>query len=112
MAAAAQKSMAAASSSDAAGSLASLLKTPLLNPALLTINPSLYAVQLAQLQAALAQSAGLQQLVAAASLPKKEDEGDSSSSAAAAASRKRKLEEEQVLNLTNKRTPPATVASP
>ena len=90
--------------SSESATLANLLKNPLLNPALLSINPSLYAVQLAQLQAALAQSAGLQQLVAAA-MPKKEEADTTPAGAAAAvaaaATRKRKLEEEQVLNLTS-----------
>ncbi len=103
---------AAAATPDPAG-LVNLLKSPLLNPALLTINPQLYAMQLAQLQAALAQSAGLQQLVAAAAMPKKEEDESSPQQ------RKRKLDEEHdlqqqqaVLNLTNSASKRSPVPSP
>ena len=75
--------------------LANLLKNPLLNPALLSLNPSLYAVQLAQLQAALAaQTAGLQQ----PQQPKPEAETNL---------RKRKLEDESAINLSSSRLTPS-----
>ena len=51
-----------------------LKNNALLNPALLSINPSLYAVQLAQLQAAqLLSQGGLQQLAAARRVSEDDD---------------------------------------
>ena len=88
--------------------MANLLKNPLLNPALLSINPSLYAVQLAQLQAAqlLSQGSALSDHLGS-SFNKKSAE-EEALALAAVNMRKRKLMEEsdreRVLNLS-KRSP-------